>query len=475
MTARRLRALTSAGIYVGLNFLQKGIAFLLVPLYTRYLDAEQYGLVAIVLSVSTIASVAYSLSIDSAATRFYFKKDAGADHFRTSLGTLNGLVLVLMIVATVLIAIVGPPISRWLLPDVPFLPYIALGIVIAAAAPSYQIYERLLRAKQQGGVYAVLTIGKLALQVGGTVLLVVVLRWGAVGVLTGVAVASAVFAVIAMRSMVRDYGVQFDRDASRRIFAYTMPLLPNKFAAFAVTPIQNLLVSLFQSVAQVGLFHIGSLMGNTLTMFGQSVNEAYTPWVFARLENGDASGRRAIVRVSVAFVTLMSLLALIGSLVAKEVFQLFVYGELRQAWVIFPYFAFFGVANTVKNIWLTPLMYVEGGTKYAPVATYLNLALNVALGVALIPVAGITGAAVSLLAGRAISSVVMMYYSRRTFDIGLTAAGMYLVPTLCLAVSMLAMTPLLDAPMVRFTIAGGAALFGLNLIRQNMGLWKRAG
>ena len=68
------KELSSAVIYIATNFFQKGSAFLLIPIYTSFLNAESYGIVGLVLSVSAILSVFYTLSMDAVTTRFYFKK-----------------------------------------------------------------------------------------------------------------------------------------------------------------------------------------------------------------------------------------------------------------------------------------------------------------------------------------------------------------------------------------------------------------
>ena len=64
---------TNSAIYTATNFLQKGTAFLLLPLYTLYLDPAAYGVLAIVTAINGFLSLAFTLNLMSAVTRFYFE------------------------------------------------------------------------------------------------------------------------------------------------------------------------------------------------------------------------------------------------------------------------------------------------------------------------------------------------------------------------------------------------------------------
>ncbi|MBS3962529.1 MAG: oligosaccharide flippase family protein [Sandarakinorhabdus sp.] len=70
----KLRLLGSnSAIYAGTSLLQKGLAFLLLPLYTLYLDPQAYGVFAIVTAVHGLLSIVFTLGLTGAVTRFYFE------------------------------------------------------------------------------------------------------------------------------------------------------------------------------------------------------------------------------------------------------------------------------------------------------------------------------------------------------------------------------------------------------------------
>lgn len=70
--------LKSSAIYI-LGLLARSIAIFLVPLYTRYLTAEQYGIVDYFLLFGNVVSVVFSVEISQAIARFYHDLSSEGD------------------------------------------------------------------------------------------------------------------------------------------------------------------------------------------------------------------------------------------------------------------------------------------------------------------------------------------------------------------------------------------------------------
>ena len=66
------RVAKNSTIYAGANLVQRFFAFLLLPLYTRYLTPESYGIIAVVTGLSLTLGMILNLSFSGAITRFHF-------------------------------------------------------------------------------------------------------------------------------------------------------------------------------------------------------------------------------------------------------------------------------------------------------------------------------------------------------------------------------------------------------------------
>lgn len=462
------KVLSSAVIYIATNFLQKGSAFLLIPIYTSFLDAESYGIVGLVLSVSAILSIFYTLSMDAVATRFYFKKVKESDYYTRCFGTLNSMIIVLGFIATIIVVIIGPIIFTTFIPDLVVFPYLLLAIIISSSAPMFKVYVRLLRAKYLGKVFAIVSLSKFGIQAIFTIIFLSIFQLKEIGLLLATALTGIIYLILSSYVLIREYGIVWDYRYAKKIFLYSIPLVPNRFGALSVVPVQTFLIGFFHDISQVGFFHLGALIGSAVNVLAQSIYDAYLPWAYEHLEMSDKFNPKKMIKVTRSLIIFLSVVALILSLLSKEIFQLFVFGDLQQAWIVFPFFAFFAVVNFIKNIWLMPLMYKDEGTKYVQWSTYSNLIFNLMLGYILIPQYGILGAAISILSSRLLSSMVMMYFSLRLFDIGLKFKNVYLTPFLCFLVANVSIIPYFESFLSRLVLSLCILLGGAMIIRKEI-------
>lgn len=126
-----LKRLTRNTVIYGLgNILQRGAAFLLVPLYTRFLSPADYGIVAIVNSIVQVLSIVYEMGQAGAVNRFYFEYADKRDELRNYLGTVFTFSLINTGLITALLLVFGKSIFPLILRDIPFDPYIKLALWI---------------------------------------------------------------------------------------------------------------------------------------------------------------------------------------------------------------------------------------------------------------------------------------------------------------------------------------------------------
>ncbi|MGZ4118576.1 MAG: lipopolysaccharide biosynthesis protein, partial [Bacteroidia bacterium] len=67
------KLLKSTFVYTLLGFLPMASAFVLTPVYTKYLSPEEYGIISLSNLFNAYLSVFVAIGIDSAFSRFYFK------------------------------------------------------------------------------------------------------------------------------------------------------------------------------------------------------------------------------------------------------------------------------------------------------------------------------------------------------------------------------------------------------------------
>ena len=88
MVGADLRRLVSAvGVYAMASVAQKGLAFLLIPIYTRHIDPAQYGILELLNAFSTIAFGLLALGMPSALMKCFHRDCRDVPEQQTILAT----------------------------------------------------------------------------------------------------------------------------------------------------------------------------------------------------------------------------------------------------------------------------------------------------------------------------------------------------------------------------------------------------
>jgi len=97
-------------IYTAGQLLIKASGFILIPIYTRFLTTDDYGVIGIVSVVVAIMTAALSLGTRQAQTRFYY--DHHDDKLRVGrlLFSINVLLMAVALSACVLLSAFGKPL-----------------------------------------------------------------------------------------------------------------------------------------------------------------------------------------------------------------------------------------------------------------------------------------------------------------------------------------------------------------------------
>jgi O-antigen/teichoic acid export membrane protein len=236
------------------SILGRSIAFLLLPLYTRVLSPQEYGIRAMVALGLDVITLLVAFGLKEAITRFYTggRDDGGVCPEAASTGIIaHDTFIGAGIVAGLAFA---PWLSGALLGDAALAPYLRLGLVSAFFLHAQEAAFVYLRARGRAGTVALASLVNLVALVGLNLAFVVALRWGVAGIFYAeiivYAVSGAVFTVRALREV----GVRFEPDLVRRMVRYGTPLMFIPFSWIFVSRIDAMFLTHYGSLAFVGVY-----------------------------------------------------------------------------------------------------------------------------------------------------------------------------------------------------------------------------
>ena len=401
------RVARNSTIYSGALILQKGIGFLLLPLYTRLLSPEDYGILALVLSVNSLLSLAFLLSLQGAAGRFYFEYRDQPGELRAFWGSILTFLLLLTLVVGSLLLWFGEPLLQPLLKDVDFFPYMVLGILTIALQPYFEVFLAILQATERPGRYGVLSVASFLIRTVLTLILVAGLSRGADGVLAANAANAAFFLVITVVGLRREVELGLRWDLLWRALRYSLPTIPHTVAGQIKIFGDRFFLTHLVSTSATGIYNIGFQLGYLVNLASISANRAFVPAFMGAMKSGDRARLHELRRIGLQLVFAYTFLAALLSLFSREIIVLFCGPEFQESWIVVPLLAFSFAANGIYLLYVNTLFFYPETVKWISVTSAVSMVLSLVLNSMLISWWGMWGAAASSLIVQIFSALLV--------------------------------------------------------------------
>lgn len=434
---RQLKSLMAQSATYGLgDLLTKAIAFLLIPVYTRFLSPADYGILGVAATITAVLAILYPLSLNAAAMRFSY--DVPDEQSRRDLlGTLavavlgTGVALTLILLTTP----VGPALFGAVVKDIPFRPYVTTLLWTACFANAAAVPLVIFRVQERPGRYVAYTAGGFLLNTALILYFVVGRQEGALGNLRGVMIATGVMAVAYLVTTFRHANLTFQWRWLSGGLAFALPIVPHLLAHWALTLSDRGILNQTVPLSRVGIYTLGYQVSIVLGIVSQALNTAWMPF-FYRLA-GEENAQPRLARFFTYYLGIMIFTALGIALFGGDVIRVVANPEYHEAAGLVPIITLAYLAQSFYYPAVFALFY-KRKTKYLPLLTGSAAALNIGLNVALIPTWGIYAAAWSKVAAYTVLTVATFmvgqriypvpWESKRLVQLLLVAAALFVVP-----------------------------------------------
>lgn len=387
-----LRRLTGASAIYGLgSILMRGLNLLLLPLYTRYLSKGDYGIVSLCATIMAILGVVYPLGLQGALTRVYYSARDLEDR-RARSGTIWSTILLFAGAVALVINQTGPILAGWLVPDVPFHPYIRLALWTAYFATFSLVPLVLLQIKERPFAYVLTSTGTSLFTAAAVVGGVVGLRMGAYGYLLGGLIGAMAGAVpytwLALRNVTPGLRWSLLQPALR----YGLPLVPHALATWILELSDRVLLARFASMADVGVYSVGYQLGSAMSLPIAAFTAAWVPFLFKSAATDGSAADHRLARLATYYAAVLCSIALGWALVVRHAIGIIAAPAFHDAARVSPWV----IAGYVFNgLYILPigLLFWRERTSLIPLVTLVAGTVNVAMNLLLLPRFGMIAAA----------------------------------------------------------------------------------
>jgi O-antigen/teichoic acid export membrane protein len=433
-------------------------AVLLLPLYTRYLTPTDYGAVETLVALMAILATILRLGIASAFFRFYFDSADPVHRLRvvrtafwfTMMMATSGLIAGLVFAGQISEALFGSDGRATL---------VRAAFVLLWAQMNFEQITALFRVEERSTAFVAASLVNLAITVAATVLFVVVLDWGATGVVVGNFTGTLVVYAALLAYRRAQLGLTLDRPLLRKMNRFGLPLVPSMLALWLLTFGDRFFLLKLTNTEEVGLYSIGSRIASAMVLLLTAFRAAWPAFAYSIEEDREAKRAYAYVLTYLLFIA--SWMALALGLLAPWLVRLLTTPDFYESSKVVAPLAFGGVAFGGFIVVSIALGRTKR-TQFNWVVTGAAAAVSVTLNLLLIPQYGIVGAAVANVCAFTVMFAGITWWSQRVFwvpyqwrrvvtavavAVGLTVGGKALDVALPLAIAVVVVYPLLLWPL----------------------------
>jgi O-antigen/teichoic acid export membrane protein len=403
----------AAAIYVTGDVLVKAAGFFLLPVMTRFLTPQDYGIMAGVTAFAAVLSLFLQLNLNGALMRFY--PDAPDDESRKDIvGTLVLFSMAWSLVVVLLINVAGGALLDNLYIGVRFEPYLRLATWIAIANSFTALPLCLLQMQQRPVMHRVLSLTGFLLNTAFVLIFVVGLRLGAYGAvmgqLAGAAAASIPFLLLLRRYM----RPVLKSDILKTSLVFSLPLVLYAVGGWVMDTSNRVFIERFVNLPQLGLFNVGHQFSMVLGFIVGATGLAFTPIFYETVKI--AEGPRLLARFGVIYVAVTLGCGLVIAVLAREALIILTQPQYHDAYRVVPVLTATQALTGFWHLAVNPLM-LKRKTGYLTGLMGIAAAGSVGLNLYLIPRYGIMGAAVSPLVANVFLTAAVFLVSARLYPV----------------------------------------------------------
>ncbi len=418
-------------IYGSSTILARGLNYLLVPLYANLLTTFENGIHALIYANIALANVLFAYGMETSYLKVASDNQRdGAD----SSGCFSTAVISLLLTSTALTACIlffAPSIAELIGLSESQKDFIRYAAVILWLDALLVIPFAELRLKRRAIRFAVARVLGVVIVVITAFVSIMQFDAGLHGAFLA-NIAGSLISLLVVLPVFRQFRGFFSADTLRTMLRIGLPYVPTGIAGLLVHLIdRNVLIRMRPEDIEriygsgyvqsdiVGIYGRVAAFGIIIQLFIQVFRFAWQPFFLQHAGEPEAKKLfRHVLSISTVFAMVIALAAtlFVPDLIRHHYLDSF-YILPPAYWVglsILPWIFFSYIFDMIATN-LTAGILITGSTRYLPLVTFAGAGVTTAVCLSLVPVMGMDGAAISILAGTVVMSVCMGYFSLKVY------------------------------------------------------------
>lgn len=409
--------------YLIANLATKALSFISIPVYTRLLTTEDFGIVNVFLGVAGILSSLLTLCTDQSVSRYYFDKKDDED-FKRFVGTssilasvvfcLNAMILIVSLDWVANLIGLSRSLTLLLIP-VSF--FNILGLT----------FEQIYTVLKQSRKIAMSSLIRAYVSFGLAVILILLMTdHKYMGQIGGLLVAGLLMSFIWINGIRQYFKAAFDKKYVNYIFKFSVPLIPYALSGIIIEQFSKISLAKEVNLSQAGFYSLALTISGIVSIITAVTHQAWAPYYFQYMNAKDFERHDSDI-VRIFNITLLS--GIFVSFFGLEIGITLANKAFISSLYLIPYFVYGYIFHQLAYVYMRNFSFVYK-TYYSSIVVIASGLLNVLLNLFLIPKFGQLGAAYAFSFSYLLMCIISLLINKYFINCHYTAIRKFILPLL---------------------------------------------
>lgn len=405
--------LKATSIYAVGDVIARAVPFILLPVLTRFLTPQDYGVLAIFMAIFSVVQIIISMGAGEAIIRAYF--DIGKSKFSFPKYVFNGVFMIfLMAVVISFFWWVGKPYFLKTIP-VPFKYQLAIPL-LSFFTIVYMIVFKMWIFMKKSWLFTIFNSVNISLELGVAVFLIVVMGFNWQGRVWGIVVSRLILFIIAIYVLLK-YNflrVSFNKVYIGNILSFGFPVVLHSLGFAVIAAIDRFFIEKFVNISSAGIYSASYSICSIIGFISGSFNLAWAPIFYEKLKDLSAISKIKLVKFTYLYFALVILAVILFIKFIPGILHILVGSKFQGVSAFIPWLAL-GFSFHSMYVMVVNYVFYAKETKILSKIAFITVILSFVSNYILIKINGAIGVAQATCLVFLIRFLLVWFFSNKVY------------------------------------------------------------
>ena len=403
-------------IYLVPRFASYGLHLLTLPIITRILSPEDFGVVTLAMAVPAIAVSVATAGLTASVPRYYFEYRKDSKKLNALFFSTQMYLFLMLLLSSAVIFLTKDHAAKIVTGSSKY----GLAVFIAFIASYFghmnTFYLRIYQNMEKAVIHSTYVVMQVLISVSMSLLLVWYFRLSYMGMLYGSMTGALITCIVMTIHFNKRMRIDFSKDMLIENIKYGLQVVPKSFAGLINRYFDKYMLNAMLSMSVAGVFSIGQAIAGALEAIMGNIWMSFQPASYKEVFDRGDKASYSVGRIFTIFSYISLLPLMLVVLFSTEIIYVIAspayYGAASVVVIlaagattqIFGRYISIQYAYSKKPFWIFP-------------ATIIGALCNIGANILLIPEYGLTGAAFATLISTTITNVILAFIGQKLYRI----------------------------------------------------------